>query len=81
MSQLREAIRAAGSNQLITVGQDEGGFQNRLTPAFFAPFVDFTTNHSWWQNDSLLSAGFTGRETAGQANADPGNRIAARIES
>ena len=39
---------------MITVGQDEGGFQNRLTPAFFAPFVDFTTNHSWWQNDSLL---------------------------
>ena len=52
--QLREAIRGAGSNQLITVGQDEGGFQNRLSPAFFSPNVDFTTNHSWWQTDAIL---------------------------
>lgn len=51
---MREAIRAAGSQQLITVGQDEGGFQDRLSPAFFGPYVDFTTNHSWWANDSLL---------------------------
>ncbi|HEU5401743.1 MAG TPA: hypothetical protein VFU86_10325, partial [Terriglobales bacterium] len=43
-----------GSQALITVGQDEGGFQNRLSPAFFAPNVDFTTNHSWWQNDAIL---------------------------
>ena len=51
---MREKIRAAGSQQLITVGQDEGGFMDRLSPAFFWPSVDFTTNHSWWQNDSLL---------------------------
>jgi hypothetical protein len=51
---LREAIHGAGSSQLITVGQDEGGFQNRNSPAFFAPSVDFTTNHSWWQNDAIL---------------------------
>jgi hypothetical protein len=51
---MREAIRAAGSNAPITVGQDEGGFIDRLNPAFFAPYVDFTTNHSWWQNDYLL---------------------------
>ncbi|MBO0911677.1 MAG: hypothetical protein J2P13_07770, partial [Acidobacteria bacterium] len=25
-----------------------------LSPAFFGPSVDFTTNHSWWQNDSIL---------------------------
>lgn len=50
----REIIRAAGSHQLITVGQDEGGFQDRLSPAFFGPYVDFTTNHSWWLNDQLL---------------------------
>jgi len=50
----REAIRAAGSNAPITVGQDEGGYIDRLNPAFFAPYVDFTTNHSWWQNDYLL---------------------------
>lgn len=51
---LREAIRAVGSNAPITVGQDEGGYGDRLNPSFFAPYVDFTTNHSWWQNDYLL---------------------------
>jgi len=51
---MRDGIRDADSQQLITVGQDEGGFQDRLSPAFFAPYVDFTTNHSWWQNDSIL---------------------------
>jgi Beta-galactosidase len=51
---MREAIREAGSQQLVTVGQDEGGFQDRLSPAFFGDQVDFTTNHSWWQNDSIL---------------------------
>jgi hypothetical protein len=51
---MRNTIRATGSQQLITVGQDEGGFADRLSPAFFGPSVDFTTNHSWWQNDHLL---------------------------
>ena len=51
---MREAIRGAGSPQPITVGQDEGGYLDRLNPAFFAPEVDFTTNHTWWQNDYLL---------------------------
>jgi hypothetical protein len=51
---MREVIHATGSTQPITVGQDEGGFMDRLSPAFFAPYVDFTTNHSWWQDDHLL---------------------------
>jgi hypothetical protein len=51
---MREVIRANAANQPITVGQDEGGYMDRLSPAFFAPYVDFTTNHSWWQNDYLL---------------------------
>jgi hypothetical protein len=51
---MRETIRKAGSQQLITVGQDEGGYVDRLSPAFFGASVDFTTNHSWWQNDALL---------------------------
>jgi len=51
---MREVIRSTGSTQPITVGQDEGGFMDRLSPAFFAPYVDFTTNHSWWQDDHLL---------------------------
>ena len=51
---MHEIVRAAGSVQPITVGQDEGGNMDRLSPAFFGPYVDFTTSHSWWQNDHLL---------------------------
>ncbi|HET9401213.1 MAG TPA: hypothetical protein VFO34_09695 [Candidatus Acidoferrales bacterium] len=53
-AQTREAIRAAGSTQLVTVGEDEGGGNDRPSPAFFADAVDFTTTHSWWAFDSLL---------------------------
>ncbi len=51
---MRDAIRAVGSEQLVTIGQDEGGIQDRLSPAFWGASVDFTTNHSWWQDDSIL---------------------------
>ena len=51
---MRDAIRATGSQQLVTIGQDEGGIQDRLSPAFWGAAVDFTTNHSWWQNDYIL---------------------------
>jgi hypothetical protein len=51
---MRATIRATGSQQLVTVGQDEGGIQDRLSPAFWGSSVDFTTNHSWWQNDYIL---------------------------
>ncbi len=51
---MRDAIRATGSTQLVTIGQDEGGIQDRLSPAFWGSSVDFTTNHSWWQNDYIL---------------------------
>jgi len=51
---MRDAVRATGSQQLVTVGQDEGGIQDRLSPAFWGQFVSFTTNHSWWQNDYVL---------------------------
>jgi len=53
-STMRETIRAAGSQQLVTIGQDEGGIQDRLSPAFWGQSVDFTTNHSWWLNDNIL---------------------------
>jgi hypothetical protein len=53
-SGMREAIRSTGSSQLVTVGQDEGGIQDRLSPVFWGASVDFTTNHSWWQNDYIL---------------------------
>ena len=51
---MRDAVRGAGSQQLVTVGQDEGGIQDRLSPAFWGPSVSFTTNHSWWQNDDIV---------------------------
>ena len=51
---MHEAIRSTGSQQLVTVGQDEGGLQDRLSPAYWDKYVDFTTNHSWWLNDYVL---------------------------
>jgi hypothetical protein len=51
---MRDAVRKTGSQQLVTVGQDEGGIQDRLSPAYWGQFVDFTTNHTWWQNDFVL---------------------------
>jgi hypothetical protein len=51
---MRRAIRGAGSQQLITVGQDEGGALGSPSPAFFGKAVDFSTMHSWWFNDDLL---------------------------
>ena len=53
-STMRDTIRSTGSQQLVTVGQDEGGIQDRLSPAFWGQSVDFTTNHSWWLNDHIL---------------------------
>jgi len=51
---MHQSIRATGSQQLVTVGQDEGGIQDRLSPAYWGQFVDFTTNHSWWLNDDVV---------------------------
>ncbi len=51
---IRDTIRATGSLQLVTVGQDEGGIMDRPSPAFYGKALDFVTNHTWWQNDSLL---------------------------
>ena len=48
-------IHAAGSTQLVNVGQDEGGVTNRLLNQFYATAgVSFTTNHTYWQDDALL---------------------------
>lgn len=51
---MRKVIRGTGSQQLITVGQDEGGGFTSPSPSYFKPAVDFTTTHSWWQNNDLL---------------------------
>jgi hypothetical protein len=48
-------IRHAGSQQLVNVGQDEGGISNRLLNQFYGSSgVAFTTNHTYWQDDALL---------------------------
>ncbi len=55
VSRMVAAIRAAGSRQMIAVGQDEGGVLNRPLNQFYGGAgVDFTVNHSWWQDDALL---------------------------
>jgi len=51
-SQIYRAIRAAGSNTLVGVGQDEAGA--RIAPQFYAESLDYTTTHPWWNNDDLL---------------------------
>jgi hypothetical protein len=53
-SEMTSAIRAAGSAQLVTVGQDEGGGQGRPQPVNFGDVLDFTTTHSWWAHDAIL---------------------------
>jgi hypothetical protein len=48
-------IRDAGSSQVIDVGQDEGGATDRVLNRFYASAgVGFTTNHTYWEDDSLL---------------------------
>ncbi len=54
----REMVKVVRANQnpqqLVTVGQDEGGIWDRPNTHFYASAVDFTANHTWWQNDDLL---------------------------
>ena len=56
VKQMRDLIRATGSQQLITVGQDEGGVAGRVSPAFYSPYLDFTADHTWWDYDAILWA-------------------------
>ncbi len=54
-NQMTEVLREEGnSEQLVTVGQDEGGTYERPSPTFHATAVDLTSNHTWWLNDDLL---------------------------
>ncbi len=52
---LRRTIRAAaGDSALVTLGQDEGGTSTRPTQQLHAESVDYTSMHTWWNNDDLL---------------------------
>lgn len=51
---LRRVLASNGNaSQLVTVGQDEGGLVERPSPLFFGREVDFTSMHTWWNNDAL----------------------------
>jgi hypothetical protein len=45
---------ASGQETLVTLGQDEGGTHVRPAQQLYAPSVDYTSIHTWWNNDDLL---------------------------
>jgi len=48
-------IHSSGSNQLVNVGQDEGGVNDRVLNQFYGGAgVSFTTNHTYWNDDALF---------------------------
>lgn len=66
-SELIGTLRRINPEHLATVGQDEGICSQRPSPSFYAQEVDYTTVHSWWQNDHLAWDGlFT--KTPGKPN-------------
>lgn len=66
-SELIGTLRRINPEHLATVGQDEGICSQRPSPSFYGQEVDYTTVHSWWQNDHLAWDGlFT--KTPGKPN-------------
>lgn len=51
---MSDALKQAGGDTLVTLGQDEGGIYERATQQFLAPSLDYTAVHTWWKNDDLL---------------------------
>jgi hypothetical protein len=51
---LRDVLKAAGGDALVTLGQDEGGTHLRPAQQLHAGSVDYTAVHTWWNNDDLL---------------------------
>lgn len=57
-----KAIRSTGSQQLVDVGQDEGGVADRVLNQFYgASGVAFTVNHTYWRLDALLWDSFAAK--------------------
>ncbi len=54
VAQMVRTIRAGGSEQMITVGQDEGAVDGRPSPWFHGQLLDHSCIHTWWLNDALL---------------------------
>jgi hypothetical protein len=53
-ARLRDVLRAAGGDPLVTLGQDEGGVGFRPGQQIMAESLDYTSVHTWWNNDDLL---------------------------
>jgi len=51
---LRDVLRAAGGDPLVTLGQDEGGVGDRPAQQTMWESLDYTAVHTWWNNDDLL---------------------------
>ena len=51
---LRDILKAAGGDVLVTLGQDEGGTGTRPAQRCTPTRVDYTAVHTWWNNDDLL---------------------------
>ncbi|HEY8132293.1 MAG TPA: hypothetical protein VII12_10390, partial [Thermoanaerobaculia bacterium] len=56
-ARLRDVLRTAGGDPLVTLGQDEGGTGLRPSQQLHAEAVDYTSVHPWWQNDDVLANG------------------------
>ena len=54
---LRDILRTAGGDVLVTLGQDEGGTFTRPSQQIHAEAVDYTGVHPWWHNDDILATG------------------------
>lgn len=51
---LRDVLRVAGGDPLVTLGQDEGGTGDRPAQQILWDRLDYTSIHTWWNNDDLL---------------------------
>ena len=51
---LRDVLKAAGGDVLVTLGQDEGGTGDRPAQQLHSASLDYTAVHTWWNNDDLL---------------------------
>jgi len=64
IDEMTRAIRDAGSDGPITVGQDEAGLTTSPSPLFHHRALDFTSIHTWWSNDTLLWDGLMAKPSA-----------------
>ena len=54
MRTLRAILKEAGGEVLVTLGQDEGGAGTRPAQSIHYDSLDYTSVHTWWNNDDLL---------------------------